>query len=111
MMPRIMSGEDISVQSFFFCHYIAATDSDREAMARTNTPLSFSTHSEFRLGEHGDPRRALLKARAAGVSITLSSDATSIAPPNMFENMRIHVEHGNSVEGHRHRAFATDKVL
>jgi 5-methylthioadenosine/S-adenosylhomocysteine deaminase len=29
-----------------------------------------------------------LKARAAGVSVTLSSDATSIAPPNMFENMR-----------------------
>lgn len=74
--------------NFLFCHYIAATDSDREAMARTKTPLSFSTHSEFRLGEHGDPRRALLKARAAGVSITLSSDATSIAPPNMFENMR-----------------------
>jgi 5-methylthioadenosine/S-adenosylhomocysteine deaminase len=73
---------------FLFCHYIAATDSDREAMARTKTSLSFSTHSEFRLGEHGDPRRALLKARAAGVSITLSSDATSIAPPNMFENMR-----------------------
>ena len=73
---------------FLFCHYIAATDSDREAMARTKTPLSFSTHSEFRLGEHGNPRRALLKARAAGVSVTLSSDATSIAPPNMFENMR-----------------------
>src|SRR6202040_2141448 len=51
--------------------------------------LSFSTHSELRLGEHGDPRVALLKARAAGVSITLSSDATSIAPPNMFENMRV----------------------
>ncbi len=73
---------------FLFCHYIAATDSDREAMARTNTALSFSTHSEFRLGEHGDPRSALMKARAAGVSISLSSDATSIAPPNMFENMR-----------------------
>ena len=73
---------------FLFCHYIAATDSDREAMARTRTPLSFSTHSEFRLGEHGDPRLALLKARAAGVTVTLSSDATSIAPPNMFENMR-----------------------
>ncbi len=73
---------------FLFCHYIAASDSDREAMARTKTSLSFSTHSEFRLGEHGDPRRALLKARAAGVSVALSSDATSIAPPNMFENMR-----------------------
>ena len=73
---------------FLFCHYIAATDSDREAMARTNTALSFSTHSEFRLGEHGDPRSALMKARAAGVLISLSSDASSIAPPNMFENMR-----------------------
>jgi 5-methylthioadenosine/S-adenosylhomocysteine deaminase len=73
---------------FLFCHYLAATDSDRAAMARTRTPLSFSTHSEFRLGEHGDPRLALMKARAAGISVTLSSDATSIAPPNMFENMR-----------------------
>ncbi len=73
---------------FLFCHYIAASDSDREAMARTGTSLSFSTHSEFRLGEHGDPRVALMKARAAGVSVSLSSDATSIAPPNMFENMR-----------------------
>jgi len=73
---------------FMFCHYLAATDSCRAAMARTKTPLSFSTHSEFRLGEHGDPRAALLKARAAGVIVTLSSDATSIAPPNMFENMR-----------------------
>lgn len=73
---------------FLFCHYIAASDGDREAMARTKTSLSFSTHSEFRLGEHGDPRVALMKARAAGVSVSLSSDATSIAPPNMFENMR-----------------------
>ena len=29
-----------------------------------------------------------MKARAAGVLVTLSSDATSIAPPNMFELMR-----------------------
>jgi cytosine/adenosine deaminase-related metal-dependent hydrolase len=57
-------------------------------MTRTNTPLSFSPHSEFRLGEHGDPRVALMKARAAGVSVSLSFDATSIAPPNMFETMR-----------------------
>ena len=73
---------------FLFCHYIAATDSDRESMARTGTSLSFSTHSEFRLGEDGDPRRALMKARAAGVSVSLSFDASSLAPPNMFENMR-----------------------
>src|SRR6185503_15831388 len=73
---------------FLFCHYVAASDSDRAAMARTKTSLSFSTHSELRLGEHGDPRVALMKARAADVSVTMSSDATSIAPPNMFENMR-----------------------
>jgi 5-methylthioadenosine/S-adenosylhomocysteine deaminase len=73
---------------FLFSHYLAATDSDRAAMARTHTPLTFSTYSELRLGEHGDPRAALLKARAAGILTTLSSDATSIAPMNMFENMR-----------------------
>ncbi len=85
---------------FLFCHYIAATDSDRAAMARTKTPLSFSTHSELRLGEHGDPRSALLKARAAGVTVTLSSDATSIAPPNMLENMRFTWNMGIPWKGH-----------
>ena len=74
---------------FLFCHYLWATDSDREAMARTGTPLSYATHSELRLGDHGDARASLIKARAAGVSVSLSSDASSIAPPNMFENMRL----------------------
>lgn len=75
--------------NFLFCHYIAATESDRAAMARTGTPLSYATHSELRLGETGDARRALLKMREAGVIISLSSDATSLAPPNMLENMRL----------------------
>ena len=70
------------------CHYIPARDADAEALARTKTPLSFATHSEFRLGLAGDPRVALLRMRKAGVVVSLSSDATSIAPPNMLENMR-----------------------
>ena len=75
--------------NFLFCHYITATDSDREAMARTGTPLSFSTLSEFRLGETGDARRALMKMREAGVLVSLSCDANSLVPPNMLENMRV----------------------
>lgn len=75
--------------NFLICHYIIASDEDWVAMARTNTPLSFATHSEMRLGFTGDPRSALMKARAAGVTVSLSSDASSIAPPNMFENMRV----------------------
>jgi len=74
---------------FLFCHYLWATDSDREVMARTGTPLSYATHSELRLGDYGDARISLMKARAAGVSVSLSSDASSIAPPNMFENLRL----------------------
>ena len=70
------------------CHYIPASDDDAEAMARTGTPLSFATHSEFRLGRAGDPRDALLRMRRHKVLISLSFDATSIAPPNMFETMR-----------------------
>lgn len=75
--------------NFLFCHYVTATQSDREAMARTGTPLSFSTLSELRLGDTGDARRALMKMREAGITISLSCDATSLVPPNMLENMRV----------------------
>ncbi|MBX9774176.1 MAG: amidohydrolase family protein [Xanthobacteraceae bacterium] len=70
------------------CHYLPASDADAQAMARTGTPLSFATHSEFRLGRAGDPRDALLRMRRHNVLISLSFDANSIAPPNMFETMR-----------------------
>jgi 5-methylthioadenosine/S-adenosylhomocysteine deaminase len=70
------------------CHYIPASDADAQAMARTATPLSFATHSEFRLGRAGDPRDALFRMRRHKVLISLSFDANSIAPPNMFETMR-----------------------
>jgi 5-methylthioadenosine/S-adenosylhomocysteine deaminase len=70
------------------CHYLPASDADAQAMARTATPLSFATHSEFRLGRAGDPRDALLRMRRHNVLVSLSFDANSIAPPNMFETMR-----------------------
>lgn len=75
--------------SFLLCHFLAATEADRQAMARTGTPLSFAVHSELRLGEAGDPRAALLRMLAAGVCVTLSIDAASIAPINLFEAMSV----------------------
>src|SRR5581483_2960211 len=89
-----VSGPDLEEKGylgpdFLITHYLAATQADREAMARTGTPLSYSVHSEFRLGEAGDPRRALLKMLAAGVSVSLSIDATSICPVNLFEAMSV----------------------
>lgn len=91
--PNLDDAEDYESRgylgpNFLFCHYLAATDRDRAALARTNTPLSFATHSEMKFGMPGDPRRALLAAKDANVLISLSSDATSVSPPNMFENMR-----------------------
>ncbi|MGH2843079.1 MAG: amidohydrolase family protein [Solirubrobacteraceae bacterium] len=74
---------------FLLTHFLAATQADREAMARTGTPLSFAVHSELRLGEAGDPRAALLKMLDAGVTVSLSLDATSIAPVNLFEAMNV----------------------
>jgi cytosine/adenosine deaminase-related metal-dependent hydrolase len=71
------------------CHYIPAADTDAATMARTKTPLSFSTLSEMRLSRTGDARAALFRMRKAGVLISLSFDATSIAPLNMFETMRV----------------------
>jgi cytosine/adenosine deaminase-related metal-dependent hydrolase len=91
--PNTLDAEDYDKRGWLgpnllICHYIPAADSDAAAMARTKTPLSFSTLSEFRLGRGGDPRAALLRMRKAGVLISLSFDATSIAPLNMFETMR-----------------------
>ena len=65
---------------FLIAHFLAATQADREAMARTGTPLSYSVHSELRLGDAGDARAALLRMLDAGVTVSLSIDATSIAP-------------------------------
>ena len=75
--------------SFLIAHFLAATDEDRMAMARTATPLSYSVHSELRLGDAGDARAALLKFRDAGVTVSFSIDATSIAPVNLFEAMSL----------------------
>jgi 5-methylthioadenosine/S-adenosylhomocysteine deaminase len=74
--------------SFLLCHFLAATQADREAMARTSTPLSFAVHSELRLGEP-DPRAALLHMLDAGVCVSLSIDAASLAPINLFEAMNV----------------------
>jgi 5-methylthioadenosine/S-adenosylhomocysteine deaminase len=74
---------------FLLCHFLAATEDDRQAMARTGTPLSFAVHSELRLGEAGDPRAALLRMLQAGVCVSLSIDAASLAPVNLFEAMNV----------------------
>jgi 5-methylthioadenosine/S-adenosylhomocysteine deaminase len=75
--------------AFLIAHFLAATAADREAMARTGTPLSYAVHSELRLGDAGDARAALLRFLDAGVTVSLSIDATSIAPVNLFEAMNV----------------------
>ena len=85
--------------SFLICHFLAARDADMEAMARNGTPLSYTVHSELRLGEAGDPRAALLRFRDAGVTVSLSIDATSIAPVNLFEAMNVAWNMGIPWEG------------
>jgi 5-methylthioadenosine/S-adenosylhomocysteine deaminase len=73
---------------FLICHYLPGSDDDYAAMARAGSPLSFSTHSEHRLGLAGSPRESFMRMRKAKLLISLSCDATSIAPPNMLEAMR-----------------------
>ena len=75
--------------SFLIAHFLAATAADREALARTGTPLSYAVHSELRLGEAGDPRAALLRMVGTGVNVSFSIDATSLAPVNLFEAMNV----------------------
>ena len=92
--PNTVNAEDYDKRGWLgpdllICHYIPASDNDAAVMARTKTPLSFATLSEMRLSRTGDPRAALMRMRKAGVLISLSFDATSIAPLNMFETMRM----------------------
>jgi cytosine/adenosine deaminase-related metal-dependent hydrolase len=76
-------------RDFLICHFLAATAEDRAIMAETGTSLSYSVHSELRLGDAGDPRAALLSMVRAGVNVSLSIDATSLHPVNLFEAMNV----------------------
>lgn len=74
---------------FLIAHFLAARDEDRAALARTRTPLSYAVHSELRLGDAGDARAALLRFVTAGVGVSFSIDATSIAPVDLFQAMNV----------------------
>jgi 5-methylthioadenosine/S-adenosylhomocysteine deaminase len=76
-------------RGFLIAHFLAATPEDRAALARTGTPLSYAVHSELRLGDAGDPRAALLSFLAAGVDVSFSIDATSLAPVDLFQAMNV----------------------
>ncbi|WP_394618008.1 amidohydrolase family protein [Lentzea sp. JNUCC 0626] len=97
--PRIVDAADYERRGWLgpktlLCHYVTALDSDMEIVARTGTGFSWAPHSEFLLGAAGDPRSAFLRFRQAGVPVSLSSDATSIAPSDVFETMRLLPEAG-----------------
>ncbi|SCE67612.1 Cytosine/adenosine deaminase [Micromonospora haikouensis] len=74
---------------FLLCHALPFDEADRQAMVRTNAPVSFSVHSELRLGTAGGFHGQLLRMLAAGVTVSLSFDASSLAPINMFESMNV----------------------
>lgn len=74
---------------FLLCHNLPATAEDRAAMVRAGTPVSFAPHSELRLGTAGGYHDQLLHSKADGVTISLSFDASSLAPINMFESMNL----------------------
>lgn len=84
-----LAARDYLGPDFMICHFLAATAEDRAVMAETRTPLSYSVHSELRLGEAGNPRAALLAMHHAGVTVSLSIDATSLHPVNLFEAMNV----------------------
>lgn len=74
---------------FMVCHNLPATAEDRAAMKRSGSPVSFAPHSELRLGTAGGYHPQLLHSKADGVVISLSFDASSLAPINMFESMNL----------------------
>jgi len=74
---------------FLLCHALPFDEADRQAMVRTGAPVSFAVHSELRLGTAGGFHGQLLRMLAAGITVSLSFDASSLAPINMFESMNV----------------------
>ena len=74
---------------FLIAHFLAATAGGPRGAGATGTPLSYAVHSELRLGDAGDPRAALLSFLAAGVDVSFSIDATSLAPVDLFQAMNV----------------------
>jgi cytosine/adenosine deaminase-related metal-dependent hydrolase len=94
-----LEGKGYLGPDFLIAHFLAATAEDRAALARTRTPLSYAVHSELRLGDAGDARTALLSFLAAGVDVSFSIDATSIAPVDLFQAMNVAWNMGIPWEG------------
>ncbi|CDN51410.1 amidohydrolase family protein [Neorhizobium galegae] len=68
-------------------HFVHAKPEDRAAMAETGAPLSYSVHSELRLGNSGYQAQQLVHMFNSGVNVSLSFDANALAPIDMFESM------------------------
>lgn len=68
-------------------HFVHARPEDRAAMAETGAPLSYSIHSELRLGTAGYQAQQLVQMAAAGVTVSFSFDGNTLAPIDMFESM------------------------
>ena len=86
------------------CHYLPATRRRRRSDgARPATPLSFATHSEFRLGRAGDPRDALLRMRKArGAGLAVVRRQLDRAAEHVRDHA-LHLEHGHPVARHADR--------
>ncbi|MEO9322795.1 amidohydrolase family protein [Nocardioides sp. C4-1] len=87
--PAELEGLGYLGPDFLVCHNLPATAADRAAMKRTGTPVSFAPHSELRLGTAGGYHGQLMHSKADGLVISLSFDASSLAPINMFESMNL----------------------
>lgn len=70
-------------------HYVHATPEDRAAMAQTGASLSYSIHSELRLGTRGNQQEQILRMVADGVNVSLSCDANSLGPISHFQAMNV----------------------
>lgn len=87
--PADLEAQGYLGPDFLVCHNLPATEADRAAMKRTGAPVSFAPHSELRLGTAGGFHPQLLRSKADGLIISLSFDASSLAPINMFESMNV----------------------
>ena len=109
--PNVVDAADYEKRGWLgpkllICHYIPARDIDAETMARTKTPLSFATHSEFRLGtRRRSARRAAAHAQSRRRGLVVVRRELD-RPAQYVRDHAFHLEHGHPMEGNANRGVA-----
>ena len=87
--PTRLTPHDLVDERTIFIHGILLTDEDMDIIQEKGATVSISFGNEFRSQKGGDVRQQAMKFLDRGINVSLSSDASSLNPTSLFEQMRL----------------------